>query len=478
MNAQIVKLFAAVLVLLGILFAFTAYWSVVDAPGLEANTANRRPLLEEQRIERGPILTSDGETIARSTPKGSGGDKIWVRRYPQGELFGNPVGYSYVERGRVGVELSHNAELVGERPEFIAILDQLSGAEQRGDELVTALDARLQRVATEALGGEAGAVVALEPKTGKVKAMVSTPTYDPNLIPDSYGALNTDPAAPLFNRATQAGYPPGSTMKVVTAAAALDSDEYRPQTIVNGDSPKTISGVPLNNSGQVSYGDIDLTSALTNSVNTAFAVIGERLGSQTMLDYMERFGFNQKPDIDYPSFQLAASGVYDGRQLLTSRDSIDVGRVAIGQERLLVTPLQMAEVAATVGNGGERMCPRFWSKVVDSDGRVDELEPVRCAKVMDSKTADELNTMMQSVVSEGTGTAAALSGIDVAGKTGTGEVSGRPGCSLPNQAWFIGFAPADDPKIAVAATVECTSGYGGTVAAPIAAQVMRQALGG
>jgi peptidoglycan glycosyltransferase len=163
---------------------------------------------------------------------------------------------------------------------------------------------------------------------------------------------------------------------------------------------------------------------------------------------------------------------------LTSGDAIDVGRVAIGQERLLVTPLQMAEVAATVANHGERMCPRLWSKVIDVDQRVDELNPETCAKVMDRRTARQLTEMMKDVVSEGTGTAAALYGVDVAGKTGTAEVQGRPGCDAPNQAWFIGFAPADDPQIAVAATVECTSGYGGDVAAPIAAQVMQEALSG
>jgi peptidoglycan glycosyltransferase len=316
------------------------------------------------------------------------------------------------------------------------------------------------------------------PKTGEIRAMVSTPDYDPNLIPDDYSQLNSDPAAPLFNRATQSGYPPGSTMKVVTATAALDSGEFDPDSTLDGSSPQTIDGVPLSNAQGESFGQIDFATALTYSVNTALARVGERVGAETLLDYMDRYGFNQKPEIDYPSFQLATSGVYDGSSLLTAADAIDVGRVAIGQERLLVTPLQMAEVAATVANRGERMCPRLWSKVIDVDQRVDELDPETCAKVMDRRTARQLTEIMKDVVSEGTGTAAALYGIDVAGKTGTAEVSGRPGCDAPNQAWFIGFAPADRPEIAVAVTVECTSGYGGDVAAPIAAQVMQEALDG
>ena len=478
MNAQIVRLFGFVLALFVLLLGFTSYWSVFDAGNLKANTATRRALLLEQRIHRGDIRTVDGQVIAKSNPLGSGKSRIWIRKYPNGSLFGNPIGYSFTERGRVGTELAHNDELIGNRTEFLSILDELSGNRQRGDTLVSSLDSRVQRVASDGLAGQAGAVVAMVPATGQIRAMVSTPEYDPNLIPDDYSTLNSDPTAPLFNRATQSGYPPGSTMKVVTATAALDTGKFKPTTVVDGSSPQTIGGVPLSNSHGEQFGQIDLTTALTFSVNTAWAGVGEELGARTMLDYMRRYGFESKPNIDYPPFQLTASGVYDGGDLLDSADAIDVGRVAIGQERLLVTPLQMAQVAATVANHGKRMCPRLWARVIDVDQRVKRLDPETCAKVMDRRTARQLTEMMKDVVSEGTGTAAALYGIDVAGKTGTAEVGGRPGCNAPNQAWFIGFAPADDPEIAVAVTVECTSGYGGDVAAPIAARVMQEALDG
>jgi peptidoglycan glycosyltransferase len=247
---------------------------------------------------------------------------------------------------------------------------------------------------------------------------------------------------------------------------------------LNADSPKTISGVPLENAGGESFGDIAMTDALTNSVNTYWAQVGEDLGTETMYRYMDRYGFNQLPDIDYPEFQLSPSGEYSGGDLLGSgSDEIDVGRMAIGQDKLLVTPLQMAQVAATVANDGERMCPRLWSKVVDSDQRTEELGGGdRCARVMDEDTAETLTQMMTDVVNEGTGGAAALADDQVAGKTGTAEIFGREGCAEDNQAWFIGFAPADDPEIAVAATVECTSGAGGEVAAPIAQQVMEVLL--
>jgi peptidoglycan glycosyltransferase len=479
-NTQIVKLFGLVLCLYALLLGFTSYWSVFDAEGLEENPDNRRPLLLEQKIKRGDILTIDGEVIARSVPRGRGESQIFVRTYPEGDLYGNPIGYNFVDRGRVGFELSHNDELVGNKTEFLSILDELQGHEQEGSNVFSSIDSEAQRVATGALGGEPGAVVAMVPDTGEIRAMVSSPTYDPNQIANdaAFERLNTADPPAIINRATQSVYPPGSTMKVVTATAALESGDFDPGTVLNADSPKTISGVPLENSGGSSFGDIDMETALTNSVNTYWAQVGEKLGTETMYRYMDRYGFNQLPDIDYPDFQLSPSGEYfEGGLLGPGSDQIDVGRMAIGQDKLLVTPLQMAQVAATVANGGERMCPRLWSKVIDPDKRTEELEGGdRCARVMDEDTAETLTGMMEDVVNEGTGGAAALAADQVAGKTGTAEVLGREGCAEDNQAWFIGFAPSDDPKIAVAATVECTSGQGGTVAAPIAQQVMEVLL--
>jgi peptidoglycan glycosyltransferase len=476
MNRQIVKLFGFIVVLYALLFGFTSYWSIFDSDSLKANTANRRPLLEEQQIRRGTIYADDGRTvIARSTPQGKGNNQIYVRHYPLGQLFGNPIGYSFVERGRVGFELAHNDELIGNKTEFLSVLDELQGHKQEGDDIVSALNQRAQEAAVNGLGGRQGSVVAMDPTTGEIKAMVSIPEYNPNVVQNSkaFQRLNTESSAPLFNRATQGGYPPGSTMKVVTATAGLDSGEFTPSSTLSGRSPIEIEGVPLSNSGGEQFGTIDMTTALTNSVNTWWAQAGEKLGTDTMFKYMDRFGFNQKPNLDYPGFQLAASGVYDGNKLLGPGAAIDIGRVAIGQERLRVTPLQMAEVAAAVANKGELMEPRLWSKVIDPDGRETRLDPARQSRVMSEDTASELNTMMQSVVREGTGTAAAVSGIDVAGKTGTAEIS-----SGVNDAWFIGFAPASNPKIAISCVVEHTSGFGGPTCGPIFKSVAETILGG
>ncbi|HEX2359162.1 MAG TPA: penicillin-binding transpeptidase domain-containing protein [Solirubrobacterales bacterium] len=476
MNTPIIKLFGVVIVLYALLFGFTSYWSIFDAEGLENNVANKRPLLEEQQIDRGDILASDGSVIATSRPRGEGSDRVFIREYPEGGLFGNPIGYSFVERGRVGFELSHNDELVGNKTEFLSILDELRGQVQEGDHVQSSLDPEAQQTALDALGGQQGSVVAMVPSTGEIRAMVSVPTYDPNDVVNSraFEALNEDENAPLFNRATQAGYQPGSTMKVVTATAALDSGEFEPSSTLDAGSPVEISGVPLENAGGQSFGEIDMETALTNSVNTYWAQVGEELGTDTMYKYMDRFGFNEQPPLDYPSFQIAPSGEFaDGRLLGPGSDQIDVGRMAIGQDKLNVTPLQMAMVASAVANDGELMEPRLWSKVIDPDGREDELDPERQSRVMSEETANTLTEMMTDVVNEGTGGAAALAEDQVAGKTGTAEID------IPrsiNQAWFIGFAPADDPQIAVAATVERTSGQGGTVAAPIAQQVLEVLL--
>ena len=478
MNPPIVKLFGLILVLYALIFGFTSYWSIFDAEGLETNLANQRPLLEEQRIERGEILASDGSVIAESQPKGSGGDRTFVRNYPEGDLYGNPIGYSFVQRGRVGFELSHNDELVGDKTEFLSVLDELRGQVQEGSDVQSALDPEGQQTALDALDGQNGSVVAIDPSTGEVRTMVSVPTYDPNDVPANFGELNRDEDAPLFNRATQAGYPPGSTMKVVTATAALDSGKFDPDTTLNADSGVDISGVPLANSGGQDFGTIDMETALTNSVNTYWAQVAEDIGTDTMYKYMDRFGFNSPPPLDYPSFQLATSGEFgeEGELLDAGSDQIDVGRMAIGQDKLNVTPLQMAMVVSAVANGGELMEPRLWSKVIDTDGREEELDPERMSRVMSEDTAETVTGMMTDVVNEGTGGAAALAENQVAGKTGTAEII--PDQDL-NQAWFIGFAPADDPQIAIAVTVERTvGGQGGTVAAPIAQQVLEVLLDG
>ena len=485
MNRQIVQLFAFTVVLFAVLVGFTSYWSVFDAKALKEQEANKRPLLEQQQIRRGRILAADGTVIARSVAKGRGADLRYVRRYPEGTLYGHPIGYSFVRQGDSEFEAFHNDELVGEESEFTSILDQLRGVEREGNDVVTNIDPAAQRTALEGLeAAGAGAVVAIDPRNGRVEVLASTAPYDPNLVPAHLGALNRDPARPLVDRGTQGQYPPGSTFKVVTAAAALDSGTITPETAIDAPGTLEVQGQPLKNDFEDSFSGLTLDEALTNSVNTWFAQVGEKVGQGTLFEYMERFGFNSKPAIDLPSDQLSVSGVYDSEtgRFLDSNDPIDIARVAIGQERLLVTPLQIAEVAAAVANGGRLMRPQIWSRVVDPDGRVvDRLHPSEYSRPISAETAAELTTAMEGVVERGTGTNAAIAGVPVAGKTGTAETPGNQTCgggSRENQAWFMGFAPADEPRIAIAASVECTEQFGNDVAAPIFRAVAESILNG
>jgi penicillin-binding protein A len=484
-NRQIVQLFGLTLVLFAVLIGFTSRWTVFEAASLEDQALNKRPLLEQQQVPRGLILARDGDVLARSNPQGQGKRRIYERSYPEGELFAHPVGYSYIERQETGLEKSRNDALTGDLDEFGTIFRELQSQEREGDDVVSTLDPDGQRVAYEALAGRRGALVAIEPATGRVRVMASEPSFDPNQVPDDayFNSLTTDDGAtPLFNRVTQPRYQPGSTFKVVTAAAALDSGKLTPDSIVDGSSPATISGAPLANAGGSSYGPISFTDALTNSVNTVFARVGEQIGTRTLLDYMDRFGFNRDPQLDYPDEQMEVSGIRNSEgRLVGADDGFDVGRVAIGQGgaegQIQVTPLQMALVAAAVGNRGELMRPRLTERVVGQDGRVEErIDPAEQSQVMKPESAEQLALMMSRVVEEGTGTAAALSGVDVAGKTGTAEI--RDG-SL-NQVWFIGFAPVENPRMAIAVTLDDQppGTSGGTDAAPLAAQVLQTLLGG
>jgi penicillin-binding protein A len=459
-NPPIIRLFGLVLLLFAVLVAFTSRWTVFEADALRDNPNNRRVLFAEEKIKRGIIRADDGRVLAanRALP-----DDRYARRYPTGELFAHPVGFTSLDRGRTGIEDYYNDPLTGRRSDPIGALERLLGPRDVGDDLRTTLDPDAQEVAYEGLGGRNGAVVALDVETGAVRVLAANPSYDPS-----------DPkTAKTFNRATQGRFPPGSTMKVVTAAAALDSGKYTPDSTVSGENGKVISGTPLNNFGGEDFGQITLSDALTNSVNTVWASVAEDLGKETMAEYMRAFGFYEDPPMDYPDEQMLPSGEVGrgGRLLSPTSGQIDVGRMAIGQDKLLVTPLQMATVAQTIANGGVRMEPFIVREVVDPDGRVvDEHEPEEAARVISRESAQALTAMMKRVVNEGTGTAAALEGVEVAGKTGTAEIDIQRRINDP---WFIGFTD----EFAVAVVVErVVAGAGGTVAAPIAKQVL-EALG-
>lgn len=486
MNNQIIKLFGLFVVLFALLIGFTSWWSVLDADKQKERSSNRRALIEEQTVPRGLIYARDGRTVlAKNVAHGPKEDtprarnlRTFTRTYPEGPLFGHAVGYSYLRNGRKGLEQSENRPLAGEENEFQSIFSQLRSQDREGRDVVTTLDPAAQKEALNQLAGKQGAIVALEPQTGRVRVMASTPTYDPNQVPTQFGRLNGDSQRPLNNRVTQERYPPGSTFKVVTAAAALDTGKATPDSTFDGSSPQTISGSPLSNFGGENFGPVSFTEALTNSVNTVFARVGERVGRRTLIRYMDRFGFGQDPPLDYPDDQMIPSGVVAKNRVVRGDQAFDVGRVAIGQGglegQILATPIQMAMVASAVGNGGKLMRPTLVERIVAKDGRVtNRVKPALQSRVISPKAASQLGGMMKQVVKEGTGTAAALSGVEVAGKTGTAETGQF------NQPWFIAFAPADKPKMAIAVTLEKqpSGATGGQTAAPLAKSVLQKLLG-
>jgi peptidoglycan glycosyltransferase len=482
LNRPIIRLYGLVAALFALLIAFTSRWTIFEAASLRDNTLNKRTLLEQERIERGPILAANGTVLARSV---RGPNGVYQRLYPTGELFAQPIGYHYLEPdiGSTGMELFRDKELNGQSGTNLqSVLDQLQGKEPQGDKLITTLDPQAQRVARAALGEHEGAVVALEPRSGAVRVMASTPSYDPNALrsPASNARqereLNAStPTKSELNRATQFGYAPGSTFKIVTATAAIDTGEYTPESIVSGRNGIIVSGKLLQNDNGESFGPITLTYALAHSVNTVYAQVAEHVGKRTLQRYMERFGFDRKPELDYPADEMSASGEHAGESIVApTSPSVDVGRMGIGQDKLAVTPLQMAEVAAAVANHGTLMVPHLAQRIVDSEGRtVQTLAPRVQSVVMKPSTAAAVRSMMEAVVEEGTGTAAQIPGVRVAGKTGTAET--QFGNSI-NNVWFIAFAPSADPRVAVAVTLKAVPGEGATFAAPVARAVIESLL--
>ena len=351
MNAPIARLFGVVILLFALLVVFTSRWTVFQAASLNNNTLNVRTLLDELKIKRGRILAADGTVLAKSVPAAGG---TWSRTYPTANLFAQPVGFSIAAKGEAaGLEESAGPDLRGVQTGLSSIFGQLS-PRPVGDDVYTTLDPKGQRAAQQALAGMAGSVVALDPATGAVKVMYANPGYNDNDPPTKSTPTNT-----TFNRVTQGAYAPGSTFKIVTATAAIDSGLYTPDSVINGNSPILVSGVPLANDGNKSWGPQTLTTAMTYSINTIFAQVAEHVGRPTMTEYMKRFGFYSKPPLDFPSFELNTSKPVapNGHPYLPGSPNEDIGRIGIGEGGLQVTPLQMAMVASAVADGGTLMTP-------------------------------------------------------------------------------------------------------------------------
>jgi penicillin-binding protein A len=484
MNQQISRLAVASLVLVIALIVGTTYWQAWAAPSLADRRDNSIKVVAQFTIKRGAIFAADGSVLARNRPRRVSGKTFYFRRYPARERFAHAVGYSTQARSRSGVEQSRNDYLTGANANLATLLDttldRIRGATIKGNDVFLTLRPVAQKVAMQALGGQCGAAVALEPKTGKVLVMASSPSYDPNLVERHFARVQRAAGpcgiAPLLNRASSGLFTPGSIFKVVTAAAALDSGRYSASSTFYDPGYCIEYGRRVNDYDiSTPFGTVSFSQALINSINSSFCEMGKKLGPELVLDYARRFGFYADPPLDLPSGERAPSGLYQGGKLLprSQESRVDPGRLAFGQERMVVTPLQMAMVAGAIANRGVVMEPYLTDRVRKPDRTLLlRMKPDELRRAVKPEIAEQIAAMMEGVVSGGTGTAAQIPGVRVAGKTGTAE-TGRAG---RNTAWFIAFAPVDNPRVAVAVVLQNQNATGGTVAAPIAKQIMEALL--
>ncbi|HEY6068090.1 MAG TPA: penicillin-binding protein 2 [Gaiellaceae bacterium] len=488
MNKQVSQIAAVGLALLAALIVGTTYWQTWANAGLAARQDNEIRLVAQFTIKRGKIFAAGGTPLAVNVAKRISGQTLYFRRYPTGPIFSDVVGYSTQTRNRTGLEQSYNDYLTGSNANldtvFRSTLDKLKGSTVTGNDVFLTLRPNLQALSRRLLQGKCGAVVALEPSTGRVLAMATSPSYNPNLIEKRFRAAtrsNAPCGAPLLNRATAGRYQPGSTFKMVTAAAALDTGRFTPSSPFYDPGYCIEYGKQVRNAGNPeapeAFGHVDLSTGFEHSINSVFCNVGKALGAGTVLEYAKRFGFYSLPPLETPANERIASGLYYHGRLFDPKQpqfQVDPGRLAFGQERLQVTPLQMAMVAAAIANHGVLMRPQLVERVLSPSGKtITHLKTRVLSTPIKAQTAAELTQMMELAVSGGTGTAAQIPGIRVAGKTGTAEI----GRGNINTTWFAAFAPADAPKIAIAVVVENQAGgFGGTVAAPIARQVMEALL--
>lgn len=487
MNRPIRVLAMWVFTVFVVLIGAVTYHQVIVGPDYRDDPRNVRVATGITGRERGTIITADGVVVAESETDPD--DPLSFRRsYPQGDLYAHTVGYSTLLFGNQGIEATHTEDLASDRDATISgVISALLGGDVRPQGLRLTIEHNLQQVAQEALGDQRGAVVAVDPRTGAILTMVSTPGFDPNsLVGGGAGAtgvaLDDDPAEPLLNRATAASYPPGSTFKLITTAAAFESGVASAGTPYPNPAQLELPGstATISNFDEQACGpgvEVPLSTAFINSCNTIFGMLGMELGAEQLIDTSESFGFNSELPLDIrsiaSSIPAAASFEFDIPGL---------AQTAIGQRDVRATPLQMALAAAAIANDGEIMVPYLVQEVFNAEAVVQKsTEPVVWLRATSPSAAAALTDLMESVVTSGTGKRASVPGVRMAGKTGTAEVP-----DAAPHAWFVGFGPvaaaAEDPQIAIAVVVESggdagEAATGGTVAAPIAQLVFAEFFG-
>ncbi|MHB8170051.1 MAG: peptidoglycan D,D-transpeptidase FtsI family protein [Thermincolia bacterium] len=444
-----------------ILILYLTYLQVFKGNWLVGHQQNKRLLAYEAEIARGTIYDRQGRVLAETKAV----DGKLKRRYPMGELFAHLIGYTSVKYGKTGLEQNYDRLLMGlnDEQKLDNFVNRLQGQPQVGNDLVLTVDSQLQGLGRALLGNRRGAVVALDPRSGEVLALITNPSFNPNLITETWPQISADSEKGfLVNRATQGVYPPGSIMKVVTGAGVLTEDPMLGQVTYNCPGYLEIGDYKLNDLAV--HGQVGFNKAMAVSCNTTFGQLGIKLGSQNFYDNALAFGFLEEIPFDLP---IKTSSLPEPDKLTKA----GLAQSAIGQGELVVTPLHMALVAAGIANDGVMMRPKLVAQVRSGDGSIlSSPSNKKWKQAVSTQVARTVKNAMVQVVAEGTGRSAQLSGVAVAGKTGSAQ---NP--HGDSHAWFIGFAPAEQPRVAVAVIVE-NVGYGGREAAPIAQQIMGKAI--
>ena len=476
-----------VALLLSVAFALLAgaagYWGVVRAPDLSRSPDDAAVIAAARTVPRGKILDRDG-TVLASNKADRNGELYRVYVSP---TVSQVVGYASRIYGRAGLERTYDAELTGLAGDPLTDAFAKFGADRYNPkDLTVSLSYDLQRAAVTALGKRRGAIVMLDPRTGEVLALASTPTYDASKLADpttaaaTFEALRDSPAQPLLPRATLGRYVPGSVFKIVTAIAGLGSGAINPETTYEAQPTAErngllVQGFRVRDGHHPETGStaLDLVGATEVSCNIWFALSGLRTGGAALVDYASRMGFGAPLPFDLPT---AVSQVTNGSGTDPGGfvDEVELANASYGQAETFVTPLQMALVAATVANHGELMRPRLVTALAGTNG-TRTIGPESMGQVLSSANAAAINRAMVQAVEGPLGrrftSGAKVAGITTAGKSGTAELGG----SGEPHSWFIGFAPAEDPQVVIAVLVE-QAGRGGEVAAPIAGRLMTQWL--
>ncbi len=478
MNRHVKRSFYLFTVAFVVLVGTMAYWQVYARESLANNPENGFQTQRAIESPRGLILAGDGETVlARSVRRQGISGPVYDRVYPEGEPFTGVVGYWSTKYGATGIEIGNNTDLssiAGDPETLDELINRSTGGPQRGNDVVLTLDPDLQRLAYDSLAASPtgrGSAMAINPKTGEILALATYPSFDNNNIDQTLPELSNAPDSPLINRATQSLYPPGSTFKVITSAAALQAGVQPSDEFFDPGTLETPGYTVYNYQGK-DYGRLTFARALAYSVNVIFAKIAiNEVGAQLLNDTAEAFGFGDPYD-DFPLLVAGSSLGYPVDQWVEG----NTAQISFGQDRVSSNVFEMGLVTAAIANGGNMMEPRIVREVRSPDGIIlDRPSPSVRQRSIDSATASTLNEMMRGVITTGQLTEAEIPGVEVAGKTGTAENAQEP------HSWFISFAPADDPEIAVAVMIENggvidSEGNAATPAIPIARDLMAEHL--